>query len=189
MLRKVEITRTETSLGDILHRARRTFLWAGILLCLLGAAALAMPYFSSLLVAMLIGALLITGGALTFLAILPIRSKAPFLWLAMNSLLSVAAGIYLLFFPTGGLLALTFLVATIILLTGIAQFVIAWELRPGSTWNWMLVSALVSVCLGILIIAVLPEASTVLLGVLIGIDFFTTGTALIALSLAATIRS
>jgi len=53
-------------------------------------------------------------------------------------------------------------------------------------FGWFLFSGLISIALGVLILAVLPQASTVLLGTLLGIDLISTGLALVLINAALT---
>jgi uncharacterized membrane protein HdeD (DUF308 family) len=93
-------------------------------------------------------------------------------------LVPVSAGTFLILFPAEGLIALTLLVGLLFLPTGIAQSAFALWARPASGWGWGIISAAVSVVLGGQILMDLREAYTIALGVLMGIDFLTTGFAM-----------
>ena len=68
----------------------------------------------------------------------------------------IIAGIYLLMHPVGGLLALTLLLASFLLIYGIFALVLAFKMRPHNGWGWVLFDAIVTLLLGILIWAHWP---------------------------------
>ena len=90
----------------------------------------------------------------------------------------------MLVFPLQGLVALTYLVAVVFVLTGAAQMAFAIWVRPTQGWAWGLMSATISILLGGYILGALPEASAVILGLLVGVDFISTGVALVLIARA-----
>lgn len=115
---------------------------------------------------------------------LPFQGTRAFVWMLLAGMFPLCAGLFLLFFPASGLATLTFLIAAILLVTGVSQSISAFDMRGIKGSGWVLMSGLISIGLGVLIFAVLPEASTVLLGVLLGIDLISTGASLVLLTAA-----
>lgn len=171
----------QTAGRDLLNMGRGLF-WAGIVMILLGAAAVIMPLVSSLVVEILIGGLLTMSGLLAVVSALQFRGTGLFLWQLLAGLITLALGLLMLLYPLQGLIALTVLIAVIFVLTGLAQASFSLWLRPAPGWIWGLVSALISLGLGGYILVALPEASTVVLGLLVGIDFLSTGLALVMIA-------
>lgn len=151
----------------------------------LGAFALAVPWITSLMVSVFIGWLLVIAGIASLFGSMALRGTVLFVWQALAGLATLVAGLLLLIYPAQGLVALTALVALVLLLTGVAQGAFAFWMRPLSGWVWGLLSAAVSLALGIVILASLPEASAVVLGIFVGIDFLSTGIALVLISRSA----
>jgi uncharacterized membrane protein HdeD (DUF308 family) len=77
--------------------------------------------------------------------------------------------------PLAGAIPLTLLVAVLFLATGVAKTMFALALRPASGWVWVLASGLVSVVLGVMILAGLPATATTILGLLLGIELVSNG--------------
>lgn len=156
--------------------------WVGLVMVLLGAAAVIMPLASSLVLEVLIGWLLTMSGIVAVVGAMQFRGTGLFLWQLLAGLITLAVGLLMLLYPFQGLVALTVLIAAIFVLTGLAQASFSFWLRPAPGWGWGLTSALISLGLGVYILAALPEASTVVLGLLVGIDFLSTGLALVMIS-------
>jgi uncharacterized membrane protein HdeD (DUF308 family) len=167
-----------------LPRLRKGLLWVGIGMIVLGIAAILMPMVSSLVVEILIGWLLTISGAVAVIGAFSFRGTSFFVWELISGLITLAAGLLMLIYPQQGLVALTVLVAVILVLTGAAQLAFALWARPAPGWVWGLMSAIVSIFLGGYILFALPEASAVTLGLLVGIDFLSTGIALVLISRA-----
>ncbi|PUB15571.1 HdeD family acid-resistance protein [Yoonia sediminilitoris] len=163
----------------VMAKLRKGFFWAGGVMIVLGVAALFVPMFSSLLVEILIGWLLTVSGCVILFGAFSIRGTSPFLWQLLVGLLTLAAGLLLLFFPLEGLLALSALLGILLLVTGVAQARFALWIHPAPGWGWALGSAVISFALGCVILIALPKASTVVLGLMLGIDLASTGTAMI----------
>lgn len=171
--------------ADMMTRLRRGMTWAGVVMIILGMAALIMPTISSLVVEVLLGWLLLVSGAVSVIGAMSLRGTGLFVAELVVGLCIGAAGLLLLLFPLEGLIALTVLIALVFLLTGAAQMSFALWVRPTVGWVWVALSAFISVVLGATILFALPEASVVLIGVLVGIDFVSTGVALVMLARSA----
>ncbi|MEP1331030.1 DUF308 domain-containing protein [Pseudophaeobacter sp.] len=160
----------------------KALFWVGLVMVFLGAAAVIMPLASSLVLEVLIGWLLTMSGIVAVVGAMQFRGTGQFLWQLLVGLITLAVGLLMLLYPLQGLVALTVLVAAIFVLTGLAQASFSFWLRPAPGWGWGMTSALISLGLGVYIFAVLSEASTVVLGLLVGIDFLSTGLALVMIS-------
>jgi uncharacterized membrane protein HdeD (DUF308 family) len=99
-------------------------------------------------------------------------------------LLSLAAGLYLLFHPVVGETALTLVVGMIFMFQGAFEIVFAFETRPLKGWVGMLFSGIASIVLSVLIMAGWPAISGVAVGILLGVDFISTGFGFIFVSQA-----
>ncbi|MEJ1970382.1 MAG: DUF308 domain-containing protein [Rhizomicrobium sp.] len=159
-------------------------LWLGIALTVLGVAALVFPIVSTLVAALLVGWTLLFAGAFTFAGSFSIHGTGPFFGALLTGLISLAAGAFLLFNPLGGAVALTLILGVIFMLQGAFEIFFAFELRPHAGWQGMLLSGLASVVMAILIAAGWPGVSVFLLGILLGVNFITTGLGYIFVSRA-----
>ncbi|MEO1138967.1 MAG: DUF308 domain-containing protein [Pseudomonadota bacterium] len=170
---------TEMLFEDTLLKARKIIFLVGVVMSVLGVAALALPMLSSLVVEVFVGWLLTISGFVSLIGAFALRGTGLFVWEVLAGLLTLAAGILLVVFPVQGLIALTLLVALVLFMTGAAQAALAFWMRQAPRWGWAALSALVSIVLGGVILATLPEASAVVLGALVGLDFLSTGIAFV----------
>ena len=99
----------------------------------------------------------------------------PFFGALLIGLLTLIAGLFLVFNPISGALSLTILLGVLFLIQGAFELALAFEMRPAANWIWMLLSGLASVILAIVIALGLPGISVVALGILLGINFLSTG--------------
>ena len=97
-------------------------------------------------------------------------------------LLYIVAGVFILTHPLGGLLALTLLIASFLLVYGVIAVVLALQLRPMPGWGWILFDAIVTILLGCLVWARWPVNSEWVIGTLVGISFIASGASRLMLS-------
>lgn len=167
-----------------LRAASKKLFWAGLAMVVLGIAAVAFPIISTMTVTLIVGWLLLFFGLITFINSFSIQGTGPFFGALLLGLLSLAAGFYLLFHPLVGGAALTLMVGVIFMFQGASEIVFAFEMRPLKSWVGMLFSGIASIVLAVLIMAGWPAISVVAVGILLGVDFISTGFGLIAVSRA-----
>jgi uncharacterized membrane protein HdeD (DUF308 family) len=151
----------------------------------LGIVAIVYPNVSTLAAEIFVGWMLFLSGIVLFLGAFSINGTGPFFGSLLLSLLSLTAGIFLIVNPTSGAVALTLVVAGIFVFQGASEIAFALEMRPYSAWVGMLISGLASIAMAVLISTGWPAISAIVLGILLGVNFITTGLAYIMISRAA----
>jgi uncharacterized membrane protein HdeD (DUF308 family) len=165
----------------------KAFLFEGVLLVVLGLAAIIVPPLASLAVTIFLGWMFLVAGvaglALTFWA----RQMPGFWWSLISAVLAVAAGIILLARPVQGTLTLTIVVGAYFLAEGVATIMYALEHRRelSQRWSWLLVAGLMDILIAAIIIAGLPGSALWAVGLLVGINLLVGGATLIGMALAA----
>lgn len=167
-----------------LKSASRSLLWLGIAMTVLGVVALVFPMVSTLAVALFVGWMFLIFGAFSFAGSFSIHGTGPFFGALLLSLISIAAGVFLLFNPLGGAVALTLMAGVIFMVQGASELVFAFELRPHPGWGAMLASAIASIVIAGMIVAGWPSISMIALGILFGVNFISSGLGYIFLSRA-----
>ena len=157
----------------------KSLLWTGIGLAVLGLMAMLSPIVSTLVTVRIIGWLFLFAGIAGVFNAFSTQGVGSFFGALLFSLLSVAIGAHMIGNPGAGMVFLTVMIAAIFVIEGAYQAAVSFELKPDHGWGWMLTSAVFSIGVGILIISGLPGASLVIIGFLVGLNFFSTGFAII----------
>jgi uncharacterized membrane protein HdeD (DUF308 family) len=176
-----------TKMRDAVRAHWKALLIEGILLVILGLAAIIVPPVASLAVTIFLGWLFLISGiaglVLTFYA----RALPGFWWSLISAALAVLAGLVLLFQPAQGVLTLTIVVGAYFLAEGVATIMYALEHRRelSGRWSWMLIAGLMDILIAAIIIMGLPGSALWAIGLLVGINLLFGGTTLIGMALAA----
>ena len=172
---------------SVIHDHWVLFLVEGIILVLLGAAAIIVPVIATLAFTLLIGWLFLNSGIVGLITTFWLRNAPGFWWSLVSGVIGIAAGIVLIRWPISGAVSLTLVLIAFFVVEGIATLMYAFEHRVqlSGRWGWMLASGIVDLILAGIIFAGLPETATWALGLLVGINLLFGGTAMIAMALAA----
>jgi uncharacterized membrane protein HdeD (DUF308 family) len=177
----------EAKMSAAVREHWKAFLIEGILLVVLGLAAMIVPPLASLAVTIFLGWMFLISGiaglALTFWA----RQMPGFWWSLLSAALAIVAGIVLLAQPVQGTLTLTIVVGAYFLAEGVATIMYALEHRRelSERWSWMLVAGLMDILIAAVIISGLPGTALWAVGLLVGINLLFGGATLIGMALAA----
>jgi uncharacterized membrane protein HdeD (DUF308 family) len=163
------------------------FLAEGIILVILGVAAIAVPLIATLAFTILIGWIFLVAGVVGLITTFWARGAPGFWWSLISAIIAIAAGVVLLLWPISGSISLTLVLIAFFIIDGIASIMYAIEHRNQATgqWPWMLVSGIIDLILAGIIFAGLPGTAFWALGLLVGINMVFGGAALIAMALAA----
>ncbi len=163
------------------------FLFEGIMLIILGAAAIILPEVATLAFTLVIGWIFLISGGVGLVTTFWMRNAPGFWWALLSAVIAIAAGILLIRWPISGTLSLTLVLIAFFAVEGIATIMYAIEHRAqlSSRWGWMLASGIVDLILAGIIFAGLPGTAAWALGLLVGINMLFGGTAMIGMALAA----
>ena len=160
----------------------------GIAFVLLGAIGLAGSVLMTIVSVVLFGALLIAGAVLqvieTFRAA-QWRARWPHLLLAV---LYAAGGVIMLLDPLDASVALTLVLAVLLLAAGLMRTVFAFQLRPSKGWGWALAAGIGSALLGTVILVAWPQAGLWMIGLLVSVELIVNGWLCVVIALAARAR-
>ena len=165
----------------------KAFLFEGIVLAVLGLAAMIVPPLASLAVAIFLGWMFLISGVAGLIVTFWARQMPGFWWSLFSAALAVLAGLILLARPTQGVLTLTIVVGAYFLAEGVATIMYALEHRRelSERWSWLLVSGLMDILIAFLIISGLPGSAEWAIGLLVGINLVLGGASLVGMALAA----
>jgi uncharacterized membrane protein HdeD (DUF308 family) len=170
-----------------IHQHWVLFLVEGILLLVLGAAAIIVPVIATLAFTLFIGWLFLISGVVGLITTFWMRNAPGFWWSLLSGVVGIAAGIVLILWPISGTVSLTLVLIAFFVVEGIVTLMYAFEHRAqlSGRWGWMLASGIVDLILAGIIFAGLPETATWALGLLVGINLLFGGVAMIGMALAA----
>ena len=179
--------RVGRALAGAIHEHWALFLIEGIILVILGIAAIALPPIATLAFTIIIGWVFLISGVVGLFTTFWARHVPGFWWSLISAIIGIAAGVVLLLWPITGTLSLTLVLIAFFVIEGIVSIMYAIEHRNQLTgrWGWMLVSGIIDLILAGIIFAGLPGTAVWALGLLVGINMLFGGAALIAMALAA----
>jgi len=165
------------------------FYLLGILLILLGMAAVAFPFVTTIAAKIFLGWLFLIGGVIQIVHAFSTRAWSEFFLDLLIGVLYLIAGGWLAFFPLTGIVTLTVLLALMFIFQGVIEAGIAFRIRPHDGWIWMLLAGIVAVAVGVLLLAELPSSAAWAIGLLVGINLIMSGVAYLVLPMAAAARA
>lgn len=182
-----EFSRLQSAMSQAVKAHWKAFLFEGILLAVLGIAALILPPLASLAITILLGWMFLASGIGGLIVTYWTRATPGFWWSLISAALAVLAGMLLLARPMQAVLTLTIVRGAYFLAEGVTTIMYALEHRRelSSGWSWLLISGLVDIAIALMVITGLPSSAEWAIGVLVGINLLFGGATLIGMALAA----
>jgi len=182
-----DISKLQNQMRASVREHWKAFLIEGIVLAILGLAAIIVPQLASLAVTIYLGWMFLIMGIVGLVMTFWARGMPGFWWSLISAVLAIAAGAILLARPIQGVLTLTIVLGAFFLAEGVATIMYALEHRNALSgrWGWMLASGILDVVLGVLLFVGLPGTALWALGLLVGINMLFGGWALILMALHA----
>jgi uncharacterized membrane protein HdeD (DUF308 family) len=182
-----DIGRMQAAVATSLHEHWKLFLFEGIVLVILGVAAIALPPIATFAVEIIIGWLLFLSGIVGLITTFRMWRTPGFWWSLFSAILGIVAGVLLLRWPLSGAFSLTVVLTAFLTLEGIASIMLALGHSRGFSgrWGMLLLSGVVDLILAGIIFFGLPGTAVWAIGLLVGINLVFGGSALISMALHA----
>jgi len=182
-----DVSKLSALLAKAIHEHWKTFLAEGILLVVLGLAAIVVPPLAGLAATVFFGWMLVFAGVAGILFTLRARRAPGFGWALLSALVAVVAGGILLWNPLRGLVTLTYVLTAFFIVDGLVMIVnaIAHRRELSGRWEWMMLNGVLDLGLAAIVLSGMPGTLAWALGLLLGIDLLFGGTSLIAMALKA----
>jgi uncharacterized membrane protein HdeD (DUF308 family) len=176
------------NLGDSIRALRAKWGWIvalGIIFMIAGVIALGSVVMATVSAVLIVGIMMIMAGVAEIIAAFNVKDWGKFaLWMLLG-LLYVGAGVICIVDPLAAAVILTLMVGAALVVGGILRMVLAWNMREaGKPWGWVVVSGIISLLLGLMIIAQWPYSGVYVLGIFLGIDLIFIGSSWLAIGLA-----
>ena len=163
------------SIVDFIKKEAKTAKWVGILLIIAGILSLVAPLAAGISIAVAVGVLFLVSGIAQLFVVFQAGSFGKGLLLALMALLSLAAGVSMVFQPLAGLATLTLFLAGYFIATGVVEMIGAFGARPTQGWGWLLLGGIVSLLLGVMIWRQFPLSGVWAIGTLVGVRLLMSG--------------
>ena len=175
------------ALTRAVHEHSGLFLAEGIILIVLGLAAIALPLVAGLFATVILGWLFLIAGIVGLIATLRARRAPGFGWSLLWAAVALVAGAVLLWNPLQGLATLTYVLIAFFIVDGvfIIALAIAHRRELSGKWEWMMVNVVIDLILAAIVIFGLPGTLAWAFGLLVGIDMVFGGASLVAMALDA----
>jgi uncharacterized membrane protein HdeD (DUF308 family) len=182
-----DLNKLQSKMSAAVRAHWKAFLFEGILLAVLGLAAMIVPPLASLAVTIFLGWMFLVTGIAGLVISFWARAMPGYWWSLISAALAVLAGGILLARPMQGVLTLTIVIGAYFLAEGVATIMYALEHRKelSGRWSWLLVAGLMDILIAFFIIAGLPGSAEWAIGLLVGINLLFGGATLIGMALAA----
>jgi uncharacterized membrane protein HdeD (DUF308 family) len=170
---------------EVVRRNRGWFFALGVGFMVLGFLAMILPLVASLVTALVLGWTMALAGVFQGVHAFRNRQWGGFAWAIVSALLLVLTGILIVLFPLAGTLTLSLILGAFFLANGVVKLVRSIQHRGMPAWGWLLFDGLLSLGLGVLILAGWPSTGVWALGLLVGIDLLVGGASMILIGVGA----
>jgi uncharacterized membrane protein HdeD (DUF308 family) len=176
---------TMTTINDIfaagLEQVRKSWGWflaCGIVLTILGVVCIAKAQTATTFSILALGWVLVFSGVVWLINSFYAFSWHGFFLYVLNAIIRGVTGYLLIRHPDAGAQGVTMLLAALFIVGGLFRAIAAGAIQF-PRWGWTFFSGLVSVGLGIYLLATWPTATTYFVGIVIGVDLVFDGSALV----------
>jgi uncharacterized membrane protein HdeD (DUF308 family) len=146
-----------------------------ILIIVAGVMAIAVPPAAGIAAAILIGWLLVFGGAAHLVFGWHTRKVGGLVWGILLGLAYLLAGFYTLLHPVAGLAALTLMLGAYLAVQALLEFILAWHLRRLGASAWLVFNGVVMLLLAAAIWTTWPSSSEWVIGTFLGVSLIFSG--------------
>ncbi|HTY24178.1 MAG TPA: HdeD family acid-resistance protein [Desulfomonilaceae bacterium] len=171
-------------LGD-LQKNWGWFLALGILFVILGFIGLGMMVALTIVSVLFLGIFLLIGAGAQIVDAFKCKGWKSVVWHILTAVLYAIAGLIIIVDPLVASIILTFVLGFAILVAGIMRIIIAFHVRGLKGWVWPIIGGIISILLGILIIAQWPLSGLWIIGLFVAIEMIVSGWSYIFVALGA----
>jgi uncharacterized membrane protein HdeD (DUF308 family) len=164
---------------------RESFKWTmafGIVLAFVGVVGILAASFFTNLAVLVLGYLLLFGGALRGIDAIRGRGKTASFARVLTSVLYVIVGAMLVAQPETGVIGLTLLVTILFFAEGFSYIVMAAVAYPMKGWHWGVINGGMTCGLGVLLLMGWPDSANWAIGMLIGVNLLIGGLSITAVA-------
>ena len=154
----------------------------GVIIMLIGLMAMGSPFIAGLSIAVMVGVMLIVGGVGQLLFAFTTSRQLSSIVLGI---LTVVVGVYMVNNPDAVLATLTIFLVAYLIISGVFEVLMSFQIKPAEGWGWEFFSGIVSILLGIMFWSQYPISGALAIGIILGIKLFLSGLTLLMFGFAA----
>jgi len=149
-----------------------------VIACFIALGSIIMATVASVLI---VGVMMIIAGVAELFNAFQIKSWGKFLIWALLGVLYIVAGFVAFENPLFAAVVLTLMLGASLVASGIVRIILAFNMKREMPWVWVALSGVITLLLGLLILARWPINSVYILGLFLGIDLIMAGAGWIGL--------
>jgi uncharacterized membrane protein HdeD (DUF308 family) len=166
-------------MGNTTSKIQKNWGWffgLGILLIIGGVSAIFAPFLVSLAIEFIVGLVFAVGGAVMLVHVFTTKDgwNARLIYSILGAF-NLFAGLMLMFRPLEGLVALTLVMIVAIFVNGLIRIAVGVMAQPDQGAGWVIFVGCISVLASVYLMAMYPEMSVILLGVIAGTSLIAEG--------------
>jgi uncharacterized membrane protein HdeD (DUF308 family) len=155
----------------------------GVVYLVVGVIALGSVMMATVASVLIVGVMMVIAGIAEVIHAFQIKTWGRFLfWLALG-ILYILAGFVAWDNPLLTAVWLTLILGAALVASGIMRIFLAFNMQHGSPWMWVVGSGVITLLIGLIILAHWPVSSLYTLGIFLGIDLVFAGASWIGLGL------
>jgi uncharacterized membrane protein HdeD (DUF308 family) len=156
----------------------------GVVYLLAGFIALGSVAMATVASVLVVGVMMIVAGVAEVISAFQVKSWGKFLLWVLLGVLYIIAGFVTFENPLLAAALLTLILGASLVASGIMRIILAFSMKQETPWIWILLSGVITVLLGLLILAHWPVSSLYILGLFLGIDLIMAGAGWIGLGVS-----
>jgi uncharacterized membrane protein HdeD (DUF308 family) len=153
----------------------------GVVYLLAGFIALGSVVMATVASVLVVGVMMIIAGVAEVFSAFQIKSWGKFLLWVLLGVLYIIAGFVTFENPLLAAALLTLILGASLVASGIMRIILAFNMKQETPWIWIVLSGVITLLLGLLILAHWPVSSLYILGLFLGIDLIMAGAGWIGL--------
>ena len=153
----------------------------GVVYVIAGFIALGSVVMATVASVFVVGVMMIIAGVAEVFSAFQIKSWGKFLLWVLLGALYIVAGFVTFENPLLAAALLTLILGVSLVASGIMRIILAFSMKQETPWIWIVLSGVITLLLGLLILAHWPVSSLYILGLFLGIDLIMAGAGWIGL--------
>jgi uncharacterized membrane protein HdeD (DUF308 family) len=155
----------------------------GIVYLVAGLIALGSVMAATAATVFVVGIMMIIAGVFEVINAFQVKTWGRFIFWLLLGVLYIVAGFVAIDSPFLTALWLTLLLGAALVASGIVRVFLGFNMRHGSPWMWVVASGIITLLLGVIILAHWPNSALYTLGIILGVDLVFAGAGWIGLGM------